>query len=103
MNKQMGQNRSAHADQLLEVDGRSVLGRAVIECLGSERRGLLGRMDVVPEVVLPRSAQSVAFGAQAASAPSRPPPQHASATSVNPDARGWAKVFAMRPKLSARE
>lgn len=40
--------------QLLEVDGRSVLGRAITERVGSELRSPLGSVGVVvPEVVLP--------------------------------------------------
>jgi len=37
--------------QLHEVDGLGVLGRPVVECLGREETGLLGKVAGIPEDV----------------------------------------------------
>ena len=73
--------------QLPEVDWRCVLGRAVVECLGREKTGPLGRVVAIPEE----------SGRQFPSASSRPLPQHAPAMSVYPDACGSTKVSRESP------
>ena len=88
--------------QLHEVDGSGILGRPVIERLGREKDGPLGRVCAVPEHTVAVAAEH-GVGEALPSPPSRPLPQHAAAASAYPDACGSARASRVKPKELARE